>query len=184
MDKDNKSLYIITDVDYECTDIIGYFTDKELAYKYLAVNPNYGILEVSCLDCTNEQLANIIPFYEHCIIFIKDGNDWKPRYESCTPYIAEYSRSNSLSSLNLTGWIRVYLNNMSLDRGIAINAAVKLLSEYLNNYKNNVHNLAAYNKFLNAEEQARKDIEAQKRLQEKELAELARLKNKYEQNKN
>lgn len=165
--------------------IVGYFNNRLDADKYCAAygNGDYYVEEMK--DLQNEKdLSKISLKYDHEIVFDFKNNEWVMRDEpyryNC--YIAEELRPNSIR--NGGGWVSFHVNidndNRKLSEKIAQDYLYQLLA-----YGSSKAVFEQYVKLMNdkfiepyklKEEQKREE-----ELRQKELAELARLKEKYEQ---
>ena len=166
--------------------IVGYFNNRLDADKYCAAygNGDYYVEEIKDLH-DEKDLSKISLKYEHegVFDFIHTGNwvmrDEPTRYKC---YISDERRPNSVKYKGYQ-WVSFYVNIAEDDRKLAEKIAQDYLYELLSYgdskkvYKQNVELMN--NKFL----EPYKIREELKRLEEerqKELAELARLKAKYE----
>ena len=176
-------IYLVMYAYYSDWEIYGYFTNREDAEKYVVKYPerNLFIKEVSCFD-NEEDLRNIIVRYEKPIIFRKDKNSWScldngdPRL-----YQGKFSKSNRIE-LGYD-WVRIWVNTEKNNIDLQMKIAQDIFYQFLESCDGNITQKAIgeFNKILSAEEDARKEAEKQEKIKKKELAELKRLKEKYEQ---
>jgi hypothetical protein len=99
-------------------------------------------------------------------------------------YINQYFRSNLIRSewYMSNKWVAIKVNTTSRDRANAEKIAQDLLYQYLELCYGVPNNKAtdAMNMMLSEEERNRLELQKQEKLRQKELAELERLKKKYE----
>lgn len=166
--------------------IVGYFNNRLDADKYCAAfgDNGYYVREMKDLQ-DKEDLSKINLKYKHKVVFDFKNNEWVIREEpdrySC--YISDEIEQNIIQYDGRYNWVRFYINIDKDDRKLAEKIAqdylAKLLSYGENKqiYKKNVKLMN--DKFaepFKLRERQRKEEE----MKQKELAELARLKEKYE----
>ena len=178
-------IYVIIAGEYSDWSIVGYFTNREEADKYCVAHSSYGYYVKSVSDLTDtEDLSRITLKYTHNVVIDCKPEGWVVRHEPerYTCYMSDYFKSNEIYSRNLPQWIGYKINidtsNREKAEKIALDYHYQLLA--MGEGKIFQHNIEAMNaKFKKPELARQKELEA-KKLQEKELAELARLKAKYE----
>lgn len=96
-------------------------------------------------------------------------------------YVADYLRSNSIRNGKLN-WIAFKVNITKNDRRLAEKIAQDMLYQFLDFCNNKPTDKAAtvMNKILRKDEDGRLEKQKQEEIRQKELAEFARLKEKYE----
>lgn len=166
--------------------IVGYFDNRLDADKYCAAfgDGDYYVEEMKDLK-DKEDLSKIILKYEHEVVFDFRDNQWVMRNEpdryDC--YVGDDFRPNLIRNSGNYGWVSFKVNTEKDDRKRVEKIAQDYLTELLSYgeskkvYDKNVKLMN--DKFLEPfriKEQMRKEEE----LRQKELAELARLKEKYE----
>lgn len=176
-------IYLVMHAYYSDWEIYGYFTNREDAEKYVVKYPGRDLFieEVSCFD-NKEDLRGIKVRYKKPIAFRKDGNSWSCS-DSGKPelYQGKFSKSNRIDSGN--NWVRIWVNTEKNDINLQMKIAQDIFYQFLESCDGNITQKAIdkFNKILSAEEDARKEAKKQEKIKEKELAELKRLKEKYEQ---
>ena len=170
---------------HECWNPIGYFCDKESAEKYACLlGDDHEVRPMK--DLTNEKDLSLVSLkYCYEVLFDKkDKNEWvivedSDRY---TYYIDDYLHCDCVSGYNQRVLFRI--NIIKNNKEEAENIARKYLDALLFYGKGTINDrcVAKLNAELKApfEEIAR--LKAEEELRQKELAELARLKEKYESN--
>lgn len=168
--------------------VVGYFNDRVDADKYCAAfgDNDYYVMEIKNLE-GKEDLSKISLKYEHEIVFdFEDTNEWimrdEPTRYNC--YISDELKPNKIKYLGYR-WVSFYINIEKDDRKLAEKIAQDYLYELLSYgeskkvYDKNVKLMN--DRFL---EPYKIKAELKKLVEERqrELAELARLKAKYEQN--
>ena len=176
-------IYLVMYAYYSDWEIYGYFTNREDAEKYVVKYPEKDLFieEVSCFD-NEEDLRGIKVRYEKPIMFRKDKNSW-----SCSDngepglYQGKFSKSNRIDLGN--DWVCIWVNTEKNDINLQMKIAQDIFYQFLESCDGNITQKAIgeFNKILSAEEDARKEAEKQEKIKKKELAELKRLKEKYEQ---
>lgn len=182
-----KEIYVVGFYDYfdrsYCID--GYFSDREEADKYRAKHSKerYFIKTIYCID-NLEDLSYVFPNYEHTFKFRNRDNSWEIYEEEFTDkysaYCDKYFRSNYITGN--TAYINVTINTSTSDRITSQIIAKKLLNQFLEfcNYEPNKKAFDDMNVLLADEANERKKKQEEEELKQKELAELKRLKEKYE----
>ena len=177
-------IYLVMYAYYSDWEIYGYFTNREDAEKYVVKYPEKDLFikEVSSFD-NKEDLRGIKVRYEKPIIFQKDINSWSC-LDSGDPilYQSQFARSNHIEYSRFD-WVRVWVNTEKNDIDLQMKIAQDIFYQFLESCDGNITKKAIgeFNKILSAEEDARKEAEKQEKIKKKELAELKRLKEKYEQ---
>lgn len=182
-------LYLVMHVFYSDWEIYGYFTTRAEAEKYILHKneEDFHIEEIECLDNTID-LSSIKVRYEKAICFERqpDTNSWlcQENNDSYDYYQSKFPRSNSIEERFYGDTIVVKVNTTRNDIELQKKIAQDLLYQFLDfcseselSYK---ENCIEFNKILSKEEDERKEAEKQEQIRQKELAELARLKAKYE----
>lgn len=186
-----KEIYAVILNDYGDKTVEGYFTVREDADKYCAKHSewNYIVKTIACYD-KREDLSDVKLKYEYRIIFDRANDLWitanknEQYYEA---YCSEYLRSNSIhcdisNSVNKPEIVEIFVNTENNDIKFAEEIARDLLSKFLEMCNEQLPKVAAKNMnvLLSAEENERKRKQKEEELKQKELAELKRLKEKYE----
>ena len=181
-----KEIYVVMHAYYSNWDIHGFFTNEEDAEKWATIHGNYEIVRtVQCLDGTVDY-SNVSLKYEHEIVFDYKNNSWQMRIEPnrYTTYINKYLRSNFIRSehYSTNKWIGIRVNTTNRDRSNAEKIAQDLLYQYLESCYGSPNEKATQvmNMALSEEERNRLELQKQEKLRQQELAELERLKKKYE----
>lgn len=167
---------------------VGYFNNRLDADKYCAAygNGDYYVIELKDLQ-DEKDLSQISLKYEHDILFDFRDNEWVMRDESdrykC--YIAEELKPNSVWSMMTNRWVGFRINIEKDNRKLAEKIAQDYLYQLLA-YGNSRKVYDKYIKLMNdqfvAPYKLKEEQKKQEELKQKELAELARLKEKYEVN--
>ena len=168
--------------------IVGYFDNRLDADKYCAAfgDGDYHVEEIKDLK-DKEDLSKITLKYTHEVVFdFKDGQwvmrDEPDRYDC---YIADELKPNVIinSERSLFSWVRFSVNIEKDDRKLAEKIAQDYLSELLSygESKKIYDNVVALmnEKFLEPFE-IKERLRKEEELRQKELAELTRLKEKYD----
>lgn len=165
--------------------IVGYFNDRELADKYCCAFGNGDYYVQPMKDLTNsEDLSAVSIEYRHKVLFDFDRNgcNWimrnDPDYYSC--YLSNKKQPNFIE-LGRT-WIRFNLNINKNDRNRAEKVAQDYLYELLS-YGDGIatqENIDMMNDRFAEPFRVAEEKRKQEELRQKELAELKRLKEKYE----
>lgn len=166
--------------------IVGYFNNRLDAEKYCAVfgGGDYYIMEIKNLN-NKEDLSKITLKYEHEVVFDFINNEWVMRNEPDRYkfYADDELRPNIIRSSTRYDWVCFQVNINKNDRMLAEKIAQDYLAELLSYgaskkiYEKNIKLMN--DKFaepFKLRERQRKEEE----LKQKELVELARLKEKYE----
>lgn len=164
--------------------VVGYFNNREDADKYCCVcgNGNYYVKPLK--DLTNERdLSNIKLKYMHEIFFVNQNNKWIMREEPdrYTCYINDKLQCNSINRLFNT-LIKFIINIDHDDRKLAEKIAQDYFTELRSYGDGDVYNeyIDLMNKNFREPFIEMERLKKEKELKERELAELARLKEKYE----
>lgn len=185
-----KEIYAVVREDYQ---IECYFSNRidadKFCVKYSETVGEYWVEVVSCYD-NEEDLSDIIIKYEHLIRFRKKNGYWKldNAFGECEyeVYSSNYLRSNSISGNFLNNdnfaYIDFKINIAEDDRKLAEEIAEDLMRQFLESYDNIPISIAIgkMNNILHAAEYERTKKQEEEELKQKELAELKRLKEKYE----
>lgn len=141
------------------------------------------VMVVDCLD-GGIDLSGVKALYEHEVVFDKRGGimvmrDEPDRYRV---YSGDARANNIEVSPNRHEWICVKVNQREFNRKKAEKIAQDIMYEYLALAREFKDNDAEYaiNHRLSAPQRAREEERKAAELREKEMAELARLKQKYE----
>lgn len=169
--------------------VVGYFDNRVDADKYCTAfgNGDYYVKEIKNLK-HKEDLSKITLKYQHEVVFDFMDNQWIMRDEPCRYkcYIAEELEPNFIHASDprvKIDWINFFVNIDENNRELAEKIAQDYLSELLaygesrRVYYKNVELMN--NKFLEPYK-IRKELKKAEELKQRELAELARLKEKYE----
>ena len=178
----DKTIFLVMYAYYSDWQIYGYFTTRDEAEKYVVSRPSkeLEIHEIRCLD-NQADLSGVSVKYEFSVLFKKNDSEWAYQIdESFDIYQSPYLRSNRLDGRY--GWIRVYVNLDKRDKDLAKKIAQDIFYQYMSecNGRSSEKSMKEFNKILSAEEDARKAAKKEEKLRKKELAELERLKAKYE----
>ena len=177
-------IYVVMHAYYSGWEIHGFFTNREDADKWVATHDEDEIVvEVECLD-GKVDYSNVKIKYEHEVVFDRCKGSWQMRNEPdrYQVYIEDHLRSTSMWSFNHTHWIGIRVNTERYDRKLAEKIAQDILYTYLESCDGNSNDevMNNMNILLRQEETERLEREEQERIRQAELAELARLKAKYE----
>ena len=165
--------------------IIGYFNNREEADKYCCVrgNGDYYVKSMKSLEGI-EDLSKVSLKYRHEIVFDLKDKEWimreEPNRYEC--YIDDDLQCNSIEASLLLGWVCFVINIDHDDRKLAEKIAQDYLAE-LRSYEDGIiyqGNINLMNEKFAAPFKEKERIRKEVELKEKELAELARLKEKYE----
>ena len=166
---------------------VGYFENKEDAYKYCEgyMGADYIVLPIKNL-LGKKDLSVISLKYEFEIVFREDGTMMNfgqgggDDDEYCKRYVSEDLRCNHIKMYGMRTSIKINLNRKDWD------LASKIAQDYyaeLKSYGDGKildKNIDLMNKKFEAPFLERKRIRKEEELKQKELAELKRLKDKYE----
>ena len=167
--------------------IVGYFNNREDADKYCCICGNGDYYVEPLKDLNNEKdLSQIKLKYEHEVLFDYKDNKWIMRKEpdryKC--YVDNTLHCNSICESNLRWcrWIKFNINIDHDDRKLAEKIAQDYLTELRSYGDGDVcdENIELMNEKFAAPFKEMERLEKEKALREKELAELSRLKEKYE----
>ena len=165
--------------------IVGYLNNREEADKYCCVygSGDYYVKPMKNLAST-EDLSKISLKYQHEIVFDLKDKEWVMREEpnryKC--YIDDDLQCNGIQANSSNGWVCFAINIDHDDRKLAEKIAQDYLAE-LRSYGNGMvyqKNIDLMNKKFIAPFKEKERLRKEVALREKELAELARLKEKYE----
>lgn len=166
--------------------IVGYFDNRLDAEKYCAAFGGGGYYVQEMINLQNkEDLSKITLKYEHAVMFDFRDNEWimreNPDGYKC--YIDDELRPNSIKNNGHFNWVCFHINIDKDDRKLAEKIAQDYLAELLSYgeskkiYEKNI--ALMNNKFLEPFK-FREKLRKEEELRQKELVELARLKEKYE----
>lgn len=165
--------------------IVGYFNNRVDADKYCALHTDYYVEEMKDLQ-NEEDLSKVSLKYDHEVVFDKkrDTGEWVMRDEptryNC--YIADELKPNRIDYRGYE-WVGFHVNIGEDNRKLAEKIAQDYLGELLaygESKKVYDQNVKLMNdKFLEPFK-VKEELRKQEELRQKELAELARLKEKYE----
>lgn len=165
--------------------IIGYFSNKEEADKYCCVygNGDYFVKSIKSLDGI-EDLSKVSLKYRHEIVFDLKDKEWimreEPNRYEC--YIDDDLQCNCIRPNLPNSCVCFAINIDHDDRKLAEKIAQDYLAE-LRSYGDGIiyqRNINLMNEKFAAPFKEKERIRKETELKEKELAELARLKEKYE----
>lgn len=137
---------------YSDWEVIGYFTDRELADKYCALHDCY-VIELENLD-NEEDLSKVKVFYQHYIAFDIENNRYVMQTGS-TRYDVYAAEERKKNSVKIQGWkteyilfaintdkpddrkrcekiAQDYLAQLKIEDGIVTKESVNALNEYFN----------------------------------------------------
>lgn len=181
-----NKIYLVVEGEYSDWHIIGYFTNKDDAERFCVSQHNeYWDPYVETVDCLDGgiDLPGVKVLYEHEVVFDRCNGtmvmrDEPDRYEV---YGGEI-RANSVFAIG-NCWVRVNVNQQEFSREKAEKIAQDILYQYLELSHGELYDqeaLTAINYKLSAPQRAKEEERKAAELREKEMAELARLKAKYE----
>lgn len=179
-------IYLVVDGQYSDWRIIGYFANKDDAERFCVLKHDaYDCPYVVTVDCLDGgvDLSNVEVLYEHEVVFDKRGSTMVMRDEPdrYNVYGGEM-RANRVEAMGYH-WINVIVNQREFNREKAEKIAQDILYQYLelsNGEEYDKLALDTINDKLSAPQRAREEERKAEELREKEMAELARLKAKYE----
>lgn len=177
----DKTIFLVMYAYYSNWQIYGYFTTRDEAEKYVVshLSEELDIHEIGCLD-NQADLSGVSVKYEFSAVFKSDDLKSCRINEDFDIYQSPYLRSNHIDGEY--NWIRVYVNLNKRDKDLAKKIAQDIFYQYMSECDghSSKKSMKEFNKILSAEEDARKAAEKEENLRKKELAELERLKEKYE----
>ena len=166
--------------------IVGYFNNRLDADKYCAAfgDGDYYVKEIKDLS-NKEDLSKITLKYKHEVVFDFRDNKWIMREEpyrySC--YIDDEIGQNIIQYSDRYNWVRFDINIDKDDRKLAEKIAQDYLAELLS-YRESKQiydeNIKMMNDKFAESFKLREKQRKEEELKQKELAELERLKEKYE----
>lgn len=182
----SNQIYLVVEGIYSDWRIVGYFTNKDNAERFcVSQRSKYDEPYVMFVDCLDGgiDLSGVEVLYEHEIVFDKRGSTMVMRNEPdrYDVYGGDI-RANSVRSIN-SGWVAIKVNQKKFNRKQAEKVAQDILSQYLDLSNGELYDqgaLKAINYNLSAPQREREEERKAAELCEKEMAELARLKSKYE----
>ena len=174
--------------------VVGYFTNRQDADKYCCICGNGNYYVKTLKDLTNEKdLSKVSLKYCHEVVFdCKDyeNKDYKNRWimreepERYNCYIDNDLRCNSVSQGGFVGnnWVCFTVNIDHDDRRLAEKIAQDYLAELCSYGDGKIYekNIKLMNDKFAAPFKEKERIRKEEELKQKELAELERLKAKYE----
>lgn len=165
--------------------IVGYFNNRLDADKFCCVcgDGEYYVEEMENLQ-GQKDLSKVSLKYDHEILFDYKNDNWVMRNEAdrykC--YVGEELRPNSIEKGNY-GWVKFHINiakdNRKLAEKIAQDYLYQLLA-YGDSKKVYEENVKLMNDKFMEPYRIKEELREQEELKQKELAELDRLKKKYE----
>lgn len=164
--------------------VVGYFDNREDADKYCcATNADYYVEPLK--DLRNEKdLSNIKLKYMHEILFDNQNNKWIMREEPdrYTCYINDELQCNAIYKPYNISWVKFVINIDHDDRKLAEKIAQDYLAELRSYGDGNIYNeyIDLMNKKFRKQFIEMEQLKREEELKERELAELKRLKEKYE----
>ena len=190
-----NKIYLVMYSYYSDWQIYGYFTNRNDADKYCVAHEDQELYvkEIECYDDIKDDkdFRNVSLKYTYTFTFRnfkgtyeldEKSFEFEPLY---TCYQAEFLRSNNISSYasdTVKNWFKISVNMGESNFDKAKKIALDLFYQYMEfcNIKPSWDSIKKFNIILSKEETERKEAEKQLKIREKELAELARLKEKYE----
>lgn len=181
-----NQIYLVVDGQYSDWRIVGYFTNKDNAERFcVSQYSKYDdpyVIVVDCLD-GGIDLSGVKVLYEHTVMFDERGGTMVMRNEPdrYNVYGGDI-QANSVRSMDF-GWVEIKVNQKKFNRKQAEKVAQDILSQYLELSHGELYDrlaLKTINYNLSAPQRAREEERKAAELREKEMAELARLKKKYE----
>ena len=181
-----NQIYLVVEGQYSDWRIVGYFTNKDNAERFcVSQHSKYDDPYVIVVDCLDDgiDLSGVKVLYEHEVVFDKRGSTMVMRNEPDRYNIYGGDiRADSVQSMNY-GWVAIKVNQKKFNRKQAEKIAQDILYQYLELSHGEVYDrlaLETINYNLSAPQRAREEERKAAELREKEMAELARLKAKYE----
>lgn len=181
-----NQIYLVVEGQYSDWRIVGYFTNRDNAERFcVSQYSKYDepyVIVVDCLDGVID-LSGVKVLYEHEVVFEKCGGTMVMRNEPdrYNAYGGDI-RANSVQSIGF-GLVAINVNQKKFNRKEAEKIAQDILYQYLELSHGEVYDRLAIetiNYNLSAPQRAREEERKAAELREKEMAELARLKQKYE----
>lgn len=181
-----NQIYLVVEGQYSDRRTVGYFTNKDNAERFcVSQYSKYDgpyVIVVDCLD-GGIDLSGVKVLYEHVVVFDKRGGTMVMRNEPDRYNIYGGDiRANSVRSTNY-GWVAIKVNQKKFNRKQAEKVAQDILYQYLELSHGELYDqeaLKTINDNLSAPQRAREEERKAAELREKEMDELARLKQKYE----
>ena len=166
--------------------IVGYFDNRDDAEKYCCIsNADYYVEPLKNL--TNEKdLSKVELKYTHEVIFDYDKNNrytMRKEPDRYRYYIDNELHCNIITKSNsMCNWIKFKINISHNDRKLAEKIAQDYLAELRSYGDGKIYdeNIELMNEKFARSFKEKERLEKEKQLREKELAELQRLKEKYE----
>lgn len=166
--------------------VIGYFHDRESADKYCAAYGNGEYLIEPFEDLSNTvDLSHVSLLYENCVWFDWDQHKWlmnpKTHYNCYTGSELRVDRVEM--SMGYNKWIKFYINTDQNDRLIVEDRAYdyfRRLVEINHGVNISKESVQIMNNQFAEPFKIKEQQEKERQLRIKELAELKRLKEKYE----
>lgn len=184
----NNKIYLLVQGSYSDWDIVGYFTSEEDAKKFAVLQygryDNPHVVDVDCLDGRID-LSKVEVLYKHEVVFDKVGGSMVMRNEPNRYVIYGGDIKNNsiyVSPYRGNEWINVIVNQKKFDRKKAEKIAQNIMYQYLAIARefNDKEAAETINYGLSAPQRAREEERKTEELRKTELAELERLKAKYE----
>lgn len=181
-----NKIYLVVEGQYNGWSIVGYFTNKDDAERFCVLRNNtYDepyVKEVDCLD-GGVDLSKVKVLYEHEVMFNRLNGTMVMRNEPDRYVI--YGGDIQANSVFALGncWVKVNVNQQEFNREKAEKIAQDILYQYLELSNGELYDqeaLRAINYKLSAPQRAREEERKADELRKTELAELERLKTKYE----
>lgn len=182
-----NKIYIVMEGQYSDWRIIGYFMSKDNAERFCVLQDSkYDRPYVRVVDCLDGviDLSDVEVLYEHEVVFDRRGGTMVMRNEPNRYRV--YGGDNRANNIKVSPcsyeWICVKVNQREFNRKKAEKIAQDIMYEYLAlacEFKDNDAEYAI-NYRLSAPQRAREEERKAAELREKEMTELARLKQKYE----
>lgn len=180
-----SEIYLAVEGYYSGWNILGYFTNKDEAEKWCILNKEkYDepyVLTVNCLN-GKDDVSGVHPLYSHEVVFRYKNGSWNMMNEPDKYYVySGDTKPNRIDCVNWWNWIKVTVNQDRFDRKKAEKIAQDLLYQYLEMRETTENTQKEFNWMLAAPHRAREAAKKAEELKQKELAELDRLKKKYEE---
>lgn len=184
---ENNEIFVIIHGCYSDQEVIGYFTSQEMADKYCVTHDDCYSEKIGCFDDLPGEFRSAKPKYKYHFVFRKNDDNNFVLDLGCTNYklyIADYLASNEINQNLVCGWISLDINIDECNFKKAEKIACDTFASFLESCDNKptARSVLLFNTFLKKDELERIEKEKQEKIKKKELAELARLKAKYESN--
>lgn len=178
-------IYLAVEGRYSSWHILGYFTNKDEAEKWCILKKDkYDepyVLTVNCLD-GKDDVSDVHLLYSHEVVFWYEHKSWNmvDEPDRYSVYSGDV-QANRIDCGGLLNWIKVTVNQDRFDRKKAEKIAQDLLYQYLEMRETTKNAQNEFNWMLATPQRAREAARKAEALKQKELAELDRLKKKYEE---